>query len=263
VCISRGYYKWGAIAGIVALVNLALLVPFETIVHAQSSGEETTSRSYRAVLVNVDHNNAEFTKISDYIRSVNPDFLLLVEVNEKWMASLQKLRDSFPYSKGYPHPKFGILLMSQLPFDQASILFLGEERIPTVVAQVTIQNKQRVNLVGTHPRSPMTSAHSRSRNEQLRSIAKLVSDQSNPVVLLGDLNVTPWSPMFQDLLTHSGLRDSMEGLGLQPTWPTRFPLAWIPIDHCLISSEVLVRKRQVGPNIGSDHYPLVVDFSIL
>jgi hypothetical protein len=25
---------------------------------------------------------------------------------------------------------------------------------------------------------------------------------------------------------------------------------------------VLVSKRQVGPNIGSDHYPLVVDFSI-
>ncbi len=262
VCISRAHYKWGVAAGFVALLNLALLVPFETVVHAKSSSAKTESRSFRAVLLNVNHANDDYRKIYDYIRLVNPDFLLLLEVNEKWMSNLQKLRDKFAYSKGQAHPEYGILLMSQVPIDQTAILFLGEERIPTVMAQFTLQNKQNVTLLGTHPRSPMSSAHAQSRNDQLRNIAKFVSQQPNPVVLLGDLNVTPWSPVFQDFLTHSGLRDSMEGMGLQPTWPTTFPLAWIPIDHCLISSEVLIRKRQVGPNIGSDHYPLVVDFSI-
>ena len=258
----RAYYKSGVVVGIFAFVNLITLVPFETVVHAKSPGVIKKGESYRAVLVNVDHGSNEFTKLNEYVRSVHPDFLVLLEVNERWMAKLQELREKFPYSKGQVHPEYGILFMSRIPIDQASILYFGEEKIPTVMAQIAIRNEENFIILGTHPRSPMGSDHSRSRNEQLKSIGKLVSFQKTPVVLLGDLNVTPWSPVFQDLLSDSGLRDSRDGMEWQPTWPTMFPLAWIPIDHCLISSGVFVQHRQVGPNIGSDHYPLVVDFSI-
>jgi len=76
------------------------------------------------------------------------------------------------------------------------------------------------------------------------------------------MNGTPWSPFFKDFLLSSGLRDSREGFRLQPTWPTWFPPAWIPIDHALVSSSVVVHDRRVGPNVGSDHYPVIIDFSI-
>jgi len=36
----------------------------------------------------------------------------------------------------------------------------------------------------------------------------------------------------------------------------------IPLDNCLVSEEVAVAGRRVGPDIGSDHLPLVVDFAL-
>ena len=39
------------------------------------------------------------------------------------------------------------------------------------------------------------------------------------------------------------------------------PLLLIPIDHCLYGSGLHVNAKKIGPNVGSDHYPVVVDFS--
>ena len=79
---------------------------------------------------------------------------------------------------------------------------------------------------------------------------------------MGDLNVSPWSAEFRQLLKDSQLRDSTKGFGLQPTWPTHVRLMQIPIDHLLYSSDIKIIDRRVGPNIGSDHYPLIVDLQI-
>jgi endonuclease/exonuclease/phosphatase family metal-dependent hydrolase len=77
------------------------------------------------------------------------------------------------------------------------------------------------------------------------------------VVLLGDLNLTPYSPPFDRLLGDSGLRDVMQGQGWQPTWRAGFwPLA-LRIDHVLVSSDLCVEDATVGPTVGSDHRPVL------
>jgi hypothetical protein len=64
-------------------------------------------------------------------------------------------------------------------------------------------------------------------------------------ILLGDLNVTPWSPHFRQLLQQTGL-------------PAQVPPLRIPLDHCLVSPAFQVIERRVGPRLGSDHLPLIV-----
>jgi endonuclease/exonuclease/phosphatase (EEP) superfamily protein YafD len=78
--------------------------------------------------------------------------------------------------------------------------------------------------------------------------------------VLGDLNVSPWSWHFRRLVRESGLRDSMRGWGVQPSWPTFNPLLRIPLDHALHSPGIRIADRQTGRRVGSDHYPLVIDF---
>ncbi len=76
---------------------------------------------------------------------------------------------------------------------------------------------------------------------------------------LGDLNNTPWGSAFRKMVEGTGLRDSGLGMGLQRSWPVGFwPLA-LPIDHFLVSERVRVLDRWMGPDVGFDHYPLVVD----
>ncbi len=72
---------------------------------------------------------------------------------------------------------------------------------------------------------------------------------------------TPWSPHFRRLLRDSELRDVARGRGLSPTWyPTPLPLG-IPIDHVLVSDEIGVAQREVGPDLGSDHRAVRVELS--
>ena len=89
-----------------------------------------------------------------------------------------------------------------------------------------------------------------------------MKQQKHPVLLLGDLNTTPWSFHFQHLLKESGLKNSMKGFGHQPSWPSNIPFLRIPLDHVLHSEEITIHNRMIGRNIGSDHLPVIVDFSI-
>jgi endonuclease/exonuclease/phosphatase (EEP) superfamily protein YafD len=36
----------------------------------------------------------------------------------------------------------------------------------------------------------------------------------------------------------------------------------VPIDNCFVSNDVAVTGHHDGPNVGSDHRPLVVDVSV-
>ena len=74
--------------------------------------------------------------------------------------------------------------------------------------------------------------------------------------------MTPFSNHFERLLVGSGLLDSGRGYGVQATWPTGNPLLRIPIDHCLHSPAIRIVDRRVLPGAGSDHFPLVVDFTL-
>jgi len=68
---------------------------------------------------------------------------------------------------------------------------------------------------------------------------------------------------FSEFVDDSGLRDSSRGFGVQPSWPAMMPLFYTPIDHCLVSENVVIHGRQTGPDLGSDHLPVVVEFSLL
>ena len=74
--------------------------------------------------------------------------------------------------------------------------------------------------------------------------------------MAGDLNATPWSHGFRQLVRPRGLRDSALGRGVQPTWNARCWAPRIPIDHVVVSPEVQVSARTIGPDVGSDHLPV-------
>lgn len=76
------------------------------------------------------------------------------------------------------------------------------------------------------------------------------------MVLLGDLNCTPFSPWFGRLLRDGQLRDTGKGFGLPSTW-SRHGIG-LPIDHILAGGAWQVIDRRVHPDrMGSDHHPVI------
>jgi endonuclease/exonuclease/phosphatase (EEP) superfamily protein YafD len=94
-------------------------------------------------------------------------------------------------------------------------------------------------------------------------MADFVNQSKHPAIVMGDLNMSMWSPYFRQFIQATGMKSSRQGFGVQPSWPADSPLLQIPIDHCLVSKDdILLIHNRIGKDIGSDHYPLIADLSL-
>ena len=80
-----------------------------------------------------------------------------------------------------------------------------------------------------------------------------------PTIVCGDLNCSPWSPFYRDMIKVAGLKNAAEGHCLWPTWTAFSIFLGLPIDHVLVNSKIQVLDHRVGRNVGSDHRGLTVD----
>ncbi len=239
--------------------NLATVLPL--YFGGQNAPPEGAS-ALRAMLLNVNTETGDADRVKQAIQDADPDVLVLQEINSRWVADLSWLESSHPYRVTQPREdNFGVGLFSKLPIAWSEIAYIGSAEVPSILATVDI-GQTDLRVIATHPLPPSGREYSRLRNEQLGQLPEYV-DSSCPVLLLGDLNVTPWNYHFRKLLRRSGLKDSSRGFGLQPSWPNHSLLLRIPLDHCLHSAEITVVDRRIGPDVSSDHFPVIVDFVVV
>lgn len=252
-------FKTAAVFFAFASINLGFVLPLYLDGHV---AESERAGILRAMLINVNTRLGDAERVKHTIQEFDPDIIVLEEINARWVLDLQWLDNSHPHSRVQPREdNFGIGLFSKHPLAKSSIVYIGDASVPSIVATIDI-GLHKLGVIATHPPPPWGAAYSRWRNEQLEELPGYISS-SLPLILLGDLNVTPWNHHFRKLLKRAELIDSSEGRGIQPTWPNYNPLLWIPIDQCLHSRDVTVLNKRIGADVGSDHYPVIVDFAIL
>ena len=161
-----------------------------------------------------------------------------------------------------PADNFGIVLLSRLPLETGTTLFLGGAGVPSIRARARL-GERTVTFLASHPVPPIGARRAALRDEQLAAIAATAATIPGPLVVLGDLNCTHFSSRFKDLLTVGGLEDSASGRGFQPTWPAPWLPLMLPIDHCLLRGDVAVRRRRTRAACGSDHLSLVIDLVLV
>ena len=110
---------------------------------------------------------------------------------------------------------------------------------------------------------PVSATYAKLRDEHLLALATSLAKHKTPTLVVGDLNTTPWSYIFGELLTRSRLANCAAAFGVLPTWHANHPIIKIPIDHCLHSKDVRIHDLQVGPNVDSDHLPLTAHISLV
>ncbi|MEQ1852775.1 MAG: endonuclease/exonuclease/phosphatase family protein [Chthoniobacteraceae bacterium] len=248
--------RFATVCLVCAALNAAVLAPW--IVPASSV--KPAGASLRLMALNVHTANTRHDLVLGEIRRVQPDVLLLMEVNHAWVLALQDLSKTLPHRVIIPREdNFGIALFSRLPLTSSEVINWPDDfGVPSILAVIE-PSGQPVFVVATHPLPPASKENAALRNEQLEKIAGAVSGQTLPAVVLGDLNATPWSPHFRNLERAASLRDTGRRSGWHPTWPSELPLLWIPLDHCLVSKEIPYATRTVGNYVGSDHFPIIVD----
>ncbi len=252
-------WPWAIVSVVFAIVNFVDVLP--AFISPAKTGEPS-QETFTVLLANVLSSNKEYDKVKKLIRSSEPDIIAVIEATEGWMKELSSLEDEYPHVVSRPREdNFGIALLSRLPFEESEIIQIGDASLPSLLARIRVDESD-VTVIATHPLPPTRASTSRHRNRQLEELGDLVRTVKGPVLVIGDLNTAPWSPHFKKLL-RSGLRDSRRGRGVQPTWQANLP--WflrIPLDHVLHSPEITTLRRELGPDIGSDHFPVIVDLSL-
>ena len=152
---------------------------------------------------------------------------------------------------------FATLAMTK---DEAEVHSFGFELRGPRAVQVEVDG---LTLLGIHPLSPTDEQRAHERNQQLGFVREWFKSTTGPRVIAGDFNSTPWSYPFRRLVNETGAMNSQRGFGLQASYPVRASaLLRIPIDHLLHSDDLAVVDRRLGPALGSDHFPLVVDLAL-
>ena len=106
--------------------------------------------------------------------------------------------------------------------------------------------------------SPTTPARAHNRDRSLNAAARWSRVHGPRRIIEGDFNATPWSPSFKRLVDDGRLINSLDGFGLQVSWPESNVLLRIPIDHALLGPGLATTDRGTGPSFGSQHRSLHV-----
>ena len=258
VCLLRSKWRWALLIAPFFAANGLVVAPYYV---RTSDTVDEASPERRFLLSNVLILSRGYDRILSLVRETAPDVVVLQELSPEWREGLAGLGATYPYNAGNsPEDRFGIGVWSKFLVRSRILPATGAGRT-SVEAKLTFPEGD-LTLVVTHPVPPMGSRGTQLRDEQLVAIGRHVSRLSGPVVVLADLNATPWSHGFREFERTSGLRDTSRRAGLTPTWPSFLPGMRIPLDHCLVSPDINILEKRAGPFVGSDHLPLIVSLTL-
>ncbi len=242
------------------LTNLITIIPLY-IPYGGFDKNVSNWQEIKIVHFNVLTGNRDYQSTIKYIEEKDPDIISLNEVNQSWIDNLNLSR-KYKYSvEEIREDNFGIALFSKIELKNPRIEYFGDAKLPSAAAEFYAGDGE-VSVITTHPLPPASRIGYEYRNNQLAAIVQNRNSFKSSMILLGDLNTTSWSYGFQNLLKGMDLYDSRRGYGIGFSWPASMSLLSIPIDHCLVSKDIEVLKRETGPNLGSDHRPIYVELRI-
>lgn len=239
---------------IINFVDIApYMIPFNKNIELKNGG-------IKILMSNVLKSNNNYKSVLNMVKRENPDILILQETDRKWKANIGELKTAYKYGiEDIRDDCFGIAVYSKEPVENAKVIYFTYKDItlPYITFQADIEDK-KVNFITLHPLPPGRADSFEFRNKQLEFTTNWVKQSKYPVVLIGDLNISPFSYYYKQMVSKAGLVNSREGFGLYQSWPTSVPQEWgLIIDHIMHTRELQTVSFKTCEDIGSDHLPIV------
>ena len=232
----------------------------------------------RILTCNVKGRSHRNERLETLIRQSNPDIVALQGcwdvVDMRWPDRWHVLRcGELLVASRFPVREVMVTTHSRTGFRQprenllSCIVSLPEGDLP--LATVHLQSPHfgisRVldRQVGIRPsRSDLIAAETAARWEESEEVVSQLAVDGRPDIVVGDLNLPTESPIYRTYWSTWSDAFSRAGLGFGGTeWPkgTAGIRFGIRIDHVLTSSHWRPKRCWVGPDVGSDHLPVLAD----
>lgn len=252
-----------AISVVLLVYNSFVVLPLFLPNQINTAPEKT---GFSLVQFNIFKFNENLDDIVSWLSASDFDIVQLQEVNPQLADKLATIKNIYPYQLLMPQTdSFGTALISKKPFISAKNVPLADGFNHYVKAEISLGNNVSLHLYGLHTIPPLGSENADIRNAQLSEVANAVKNDSATVkIMMGDFNLTPYSPYYTDILRNTNLQNSMKGYGVQNSWESDLPFSFlrIPIDHILVSDNISVVERKIGGNFGSDHFSVITKLAV-
>lgn len=255
IILLRGITRW-----LVLIASLAGVL-FSAVLIAPEFGRDTGPRAaadapgaLKVIQFNVWSHNPEPERTVDWLVAQNPDiaileettpaFRRLVEAKTGWRSACRDCE---------------VMIYSRLPMATQPRLNLGHA--PGPLARVTFADgRGPFTVIGVHNAWP-TDGMDQQRQEA-RLAAVIAASSRERLIVTGDFNSTPWSFSRRNWDKAFGIPRRDVALF---SWPTgivskkkiRAPAPFLPIDHVYAGPGWGTVSVTRGPQLGSDHYPVV------
>lgn len=259
------FYDYLTIVALLGSIGLQAwqIFPYTPLapVQVQASKKHESESALYLLIANVFMDNKDTAKLKAQVRAMDPDIILVVEVNRWWESQLQSLQTDYPYFVAHPlENTYGMILYSRLQLIDPQIRFLVQEDVPSIHTRVRLRSGTEIELHCVHPRPPSPMHHPRSteRDAELILVGRDVRKSNRPVLVTGDLNDVAWSHTTRLFQKVSGLIDPRVGRGIFGTFHARYPFLRWPLDHVFHSDHFRLIELKTLDYFGSDHLPVFV-----
>lgn len=235
----------------------------------------------RVLAYNVKHGlgmdgNVELERIASVIRDLEPDVVTLQEIDSVTtrtslqdqaarLGELTGMRAIFGGFMDYREGRYGMALLSRYPIVEWENHRLpdGAEPRSALAARIELLRPgygeaPRIVVVGVH-----LYATADERLAQANRLVGLLADERAPVVLAGDFNSLPDSPVIR-LLEREGKWHRPAKTGQPYTFPSDVPEREIDFIMFRPGNRFVVREhRVVAESLASDHRPVLMELELL
>lgn len=214
----------------------------------------------RLYSANLFHLNNDTAAIRRSIEAADPDIVVLIELGEAPGDDLDRLLE------GYPHRSTSMLPDREQHRPRSLVAsrwpLMARTAPPAGLQAVAVTSRSPlgpIDVVGVHLTRPWPFKDSWGQISQAMALDELVKGFDGPVIVAGDFNSVSSARIGRQVRRDMGLRPAP---GFPGTWPSGLPsVLGLTIDHVYASDDLAFVRRRVGADMGSDHRPVVVDFT--
>jgi endonuclease/exonuclease/phosphatase (EEP) superfamily protein YafD len=228
-----------------------------------TAGTEAGNRAvYRLMQLNLRFDNPTPEKVLSLIGRVKPDVITLDEVSAAWQTRLQQISAMYPFAAVCPssRPFGGTAILSRRPIALGGAgTCLSDGSLAMLPVDL---GGHRLDVSALHLTWPWPFKQA----AQIEALAGPLAVTGQTALLAGDLNAATWSAAVRRVEAASGLTHIV---GIGPSWLDRRlpdalrPYAGLPIDQVFAKGDIAIRSAKTLESVGSDHLPVLVEFSLL
>jgi endonuclease/exonuclease/phosphatase (EEP) superfamily protein YafD len=227
---------------------------------------EAVGTTIKLVTFNMYPDNQREAEAIEWLLAQDADLLLIQEHD----GDLPPLDDTYPHAQVIREDS-GSAIYSRYPITDYEEVTFGEFTHQRAVIEI---DGSPFVLYNVHLAMPLTQNESiplplrydsTQRDLQIRELLARAPEETLPVLITGDFNMSEFSPVYDTIRAEFTDVYRASSWGIGATWPGGASEEWttplprlIRLDYVWYSTNFRALSAYVGPAMGSDHLPLIV-----